>query len=237
MSTCRSPGRGTRTRAPSKTSGLLGTIVLGRAAPDRDRVDPRDRAARRAPPKTLLEEVRGTRSRAPSRAASLAKFAERRRSPPRSRQRSRARRARARRPAAARAASRSGSASQTSANIAGIEHERERSATSASSASVRQRSDEARSTRRSDGRAARRPRAAPAPRASVGRQLRPPGAERLEGVPEARLRGLLVERGVDVRDDERLDRGREALQLARGRVDRVGEREPEPFTKRARPRP
>ena len=38
----------------------------------------------------------------------------------------------------------------------------------------------------------------------VRRQLRPPGAEHLEGVPERGLRGLLVERGVDVGDDERL---------------------------------
>ena len=39
----------------------------------------------------------------------------------------------------------------------------------------------------------------------VGRQFLPPGAERLEGVPERRLCRRLVERGVDVRDDERLD--------------------------------
>ena len=43
-------------------------------------------------------------------------------------------------------------------------------------------------------------------RALVRRQRGPPGPDRLEGVPEARLRGLLVERGVDVGRDERLDR-------------------------------
>ena len=49
---------------------------------------------------------------------------------------------------------------------------------------------------------------------SVRRQLGPPGADGLEGVPKACLRRLLVEREVDVGDDERLDRRRELLKLA-----------------------
>ena len=50
--------------------------------------------------------------------------------------------------------------------------------------------------------------------ALVRRQLRPPRAERLERVPELRLLLLLVERGVDVGHDERVDRRREALQFS-----------------------
>src|SRR5690348_3741460 len=48
--------------------------------------------------------------------------------------------------------------------------------------------------------------------------LAPPLAERLEGVPERRLCGLLVERFVDVGRDEPLNRRRELLQLT---VDRL----------------
>src|SRR2546425_7265731 len=58
----------------------------------------------------------------------------------------------------------------------------------------------------------------------VRRKLRPPGTERLEGAPEARLLGLLVERRVDVRADEPLHRRREALELAEGRFERGRER-------------
>src|SRR5262249_938363 len=59
----------------------------------------------------------------------------------------------------------------------------------------------------------------------VGRKLSPPGAEQLEGVPEASLRDLLVERLVDVRHVERLDRRREPLELALLRLERRRERE------------
>ena len=45
----------------------------------------------------------------------------------------------------------------------------------------------------------------------VGRQVRVPLAEHPEGRPERALGGLLVERLVDVRHDERLDRRRERL--------------------------
>src|SRR6188472_1985134 len=61
--------------------------------------------------------------------------------------------------------------------------------------------------------------------ASVRRQLGPPGPQRLERPPETRLRSLLVERIVDVRDDERLDRRRQLLQSARARLERLRERE------------
>ena len=59
----------------------------------------------------------------------------------------------------------------------------------------------------------------------VRRQLVPTTAEQLERVPEARLRRLLVERLVDVGREERLDRRRELLQLAFGRLDLARERE------------
>src|SRR4249920_823638 len=63
---------------------------------------------------------------------------------------------------------------------------------------------------------------------SIRRLLRPPGAERLEGVPERGLRGLLVERLVDVGRHERCDRGRESLDdTRRRRVELVRERERE----------
>ena len=77
-----------------------------------------------------------------------------------------------------------------------------------------------RSTTRRRRRASAASASAPRPRL-VRRQLCPPGAERLEGVPERGLRRLLVERGVDVGDDERLDRRREPLQLAERRLDRL----------------
>ena len=66
-------------------------------------------------------------------------------------------------------------------------------------------------------------------RASVSTAAAPPTrAERLEGVPERRLRRLVVERLVDVGRHERLDRRREALDHpVRLRVDRVREREAE----------
>src|SRR5438094_7844332 len=51
--------------------------------------------------------------------------------------------------------------------------------------------------------------------ALVGRQLGPPLAEWLEGVPKRGLGRGFVEGGVDVRDDERLHRRGEALELAR----------------------
>src|SRR5215471_16464230 len=62
---------------------------------------------------------------------------------------------------------------------------------------------------------------------SVRGQLRPPGAERLEGVPEPRLRALLVERLVDVRRHQGVDRRGERQDLRRARVDRAREREVE----------
>src|SRR5437588_718025 len=62
---------------------------------------------------------------------------------------------------------------------------------------------------------------------SVRRQLGRQGSERVEGVPEARLRGLLVERLVDVRHGESLDRRRPPLEPAPFWIDGVGEREGE----------
>src|SRR5439155_504736 len=56
-------------------------------------------------------------------------------------------------------------------------------------------------------------------------RLAPPLAEHLEGVPERRLRRLLVERLVDVRRDEPLDRGRELLELALDQRELARERE------------
>src|SRR5581483_12231911 len=53
----------------------------------------------------------------------------------------------------------------------------------------------------------------------------PPVAQQLEGVPELRLRLLVVERVVDVRSDERVDGRRERLQLGLGRADLARERE------------
>src|SRR3954471_16382068 len=47
--------------------------------------------------------------------------------------------------------------------------------------------------------------------ASVRRQLRVPVAQHAERVPELALGVLLVERGVDVRHVQRVDRGRELL--------------------------
>ena len=79
-------------------------------------------------------------------------------------------------------------------------------------ARARPRRDEAR--RRTTSRPQRRGRRTPR-RGSVRRCLAPPLAEHLEGVPERRLRRLLVERLVDVGRDERLDRRRELLQLPR----------------------
>src|SRR6266550_396115 len=51
----------------------------------------------------------------------------------------------------------------------------------------------------------------------IRRQLRPPRAERFEGVPKLSLLFLLVERRVDVGDDECADRGREPLQFSQPR--------------------
>src|SRR5712692_6981355 len=72
------------------------------------------------------------------------------------------------------------------------------------------------------------------PGALVRRELRPPGTELLEGVPKRCLGRLLVERGVDVGDDERLDRRGEALELAHAPVERSRERELEPVHERER---
>src|SRR5437764_3310946 len=55
--------------------------------------------------------------------------------------------------------------------------------------------------------------------------LTPPLAEHLEGVPERRLRRLLVERLVDVGRDEPLDRRREHLELAFGWLELARKRE------------
>ena len=71
-----------------------------------------------------------------------------------------------------------------------------------------------------------RPRAPRPVSGSVRRQLRPPRSQCLEGVPERRLRGLVVERGVDVRRHDRLDRRRVPVddsQLAL--AEWIGERE------------
>ena len=62
----------------------------------------------------------------------------------------------------------------------------------------------------------------------VRRQLGPPRADGLEGVPERGLQRLLVERRVDVGADERVDRRREGLELARLRLHLLAEREVEP---------
>src|SRR5439155_2684546 len=83
---------------------------------------------------------------------------------------------------------------------------------------------------RAERRAARR-RGAPG---SVGRELRPPRAELLEGVPKFVLGLLLVERGVDVGDYERLDRGGEPLQLAEAPGQPSRERELEAVHERER---
>src|SRR5205807_5935710 len=63
--------------------------------------------------------------------------------------------------------------------------------------------------------------------ALVRRQLGPPLAEWLEGIPKLGLGGSLVEGRVDVRDDERLHGRREALELARLVLHRIREREVE----------
>src|SRR5690348_2543325 len=60
-------------------------------------------------------------------------------------------------------------------------------------------------------------------RGSVRRRLAPPLAEHLEGVPERRLRRLLVERLVDVGRDEPLDRWRVLLELALPGLELAGE--------------
>src|SRR5690348_9630580 len=62
-------------------------------------------------------------------------------------------------------------------------------------------------------------------RGSVRRRLAPPLAEHLEGVPERRLRRLLVERLVDVGRDEALDGRRVLLELALDRLQLARERE------------
>src|SRR6266566_5435563 len=62
-------------------------------------------------------------------------------------------------------------------------------------------------------------------RALVGRQLGPPLAEWLEGVPKLSLRGGFVEGLVDVGDYQYLDRCSETLQLARFVLHRIGKRE------------
>ena len=80
--------------------------------------------------------------------------------------------------------------------------------------------DAERRRRRRRGRPGAR-RALPPACGSVRRLLRPPGAERLEGVPERGLRRGLVERLVDVGGDERLDRRREALDRRRARSRRA----------------
>src|SRR6476659_8117391 len=68
----------------------------------------------------------------------------------------------------------------------------------------------------------------------VGRSLAPPLAEHLEGVPERRLRRLLVERLVDVGRDEPLDRGCVLLQLDFRGLQLAREREARRVEERAR---
>src|SRR5437763_8664637 len=80
---------------------------------------------------------------------------------------------------------------------------------------------------RSRGRARRPGRRTRERAASVRRKLGPPGAELLERVPKACLGGLLVERCVDVGNEQRLGRGREALEFSDLRPQRIREREPE----------
>src|SRR5204863_8577528 len=89
-------------------------------------------------------------------------------------------------------------------------------------ARARPRRDAAR--RRPTSRPQRRGRRTPR-RGSVRRCLAPPLAEHLEGVPERRLRRLLVERLVDVGRDEPLDRRRELLELALDQRELACERE------------
>jgi hypothetical protein len=67
----------------------------------------------------------------------------------------------------------------------------------------------------------------------IRRQLRPPRADFLEGIPELGLLLLLVERRIDVGHDERVDRRREALQLSESRLDATAEWEVELVTKRS----
>src|SRR5262249_61630324 len=81
------------------------------------------------------------------------------------------------------------------------------------------------------GRRTTRPGGAAEPPRSVRGRLAPPLAERLEGVPERRLRRLLVERLVDVGRDEPLDRGGELLELAFDGLQLAREREHDPVQK------
>src|SRR4029450_2744004 len=59
----------------------------------------------------------------------------------------------------------------------------------------------------------------------VGREVGVPVAERTEGAPELALRLLVVERAVDVRHGEGLDRWREALELARLPLELAADRD------------
>src|ERR1700709_803631 len=63
----------------------------------------------------------------------------------------------------------------------------------------------------------------PRSRPSVRRQVVVPDAERLEGAPEALLGAFLVERKVDVRHVERVDRRGEGLDLSLALLDRARE--------------
>src|SRR5262249_26275275 len=80
-------------------------------------------------------------------------------------------------------------------------------------------------TRRSNSRGRRPARRTPPCAGLIRRQLGPPGPEQLERVPESCLRRLVVERRIDVRDDERLDRRREPLDLPGRPLEPVSERE------------
>ena len=183
---------------------VLGDLVR-RAAPDRVGVDQRDQQPPRARPTTAPRRAGGTGTR---RARSAAELAEVRRDRAgRPARRRRASTSEADRPPAA--ATRHGCARERQREPDEQErrrhqHERDQQDARPERPLVHVRRELVPRDERGDERPAR----------SVRRQRGPPGPDRLEGVPEARLRRLLVERRVDVGHDERLDRRREALQLA-----------------------
>ena len=197
---------GTRTRARVKTCSWCATICLRRPAPDRVGVDPRDDARDQDDPGQLLEVAEEPPAEA------------RRRAEPREVREHVGVGVRSARPRARRTRARPAAATRYVAQRQRQQHEARTSpasATSAIHATSHQTPVAPELGRDLVVGEERRDRA----RALVGRQCGPPGPDRLEGVPKGGLRGRLVERGVDVGDGERLDRRREALELAERALD------------------
>ena len=175
--------RGTRTRASLEDARLLLDDVLRRPPPDGDRVDPRDDQRDEHDPRRPSRSRSGTRSRASMNSASFAEVEERRRGPAKAEEPT-ASTASTRPRGAAAAGARAAAPARRRANTAGITTSATKATSTIEIAVQRQPAAQRVYTASATQSAASAASAA----GSIRRQLRPPRADRLERVPERRLR-------------------------------------------------